>query len=191
VAVSGGGVDPVPGPSGPSTSGLIAGAVLGVVEDVDDPERQGKVRVRVPELGQNFLTTWAPIAALMAGDDRGAWMLPEVGDEAVVIFRRGDVNYPIVVGFVWNGVDRAPSTSVRERLIRSRNGHTIRLIDSTPTAGGNRGAVVVEDAHGNQIVLTNGKVTVRSRGVLELAGATVVIRTAGVTRVVSPTPNPL
>jgi phage baseplate assembly protein V len=179
------------GPSSRPPSGRIYGAVLGTVEDVDDPDRQGRIRVRVPELGQNFLTTWAPIAAVMAGDDRGAWILPEVGDEAVVVFQRGAVDYPIVVGFVWNGIDRAPSTSVRERLIRSKNGHTIRLIDSTPTGGGNKGAVVVEDAHGNHIVLTNGKVTVRSKGVLELSGATVIIRSAGVARVVSPTGNPI
>ena len=147
--------------------------------------------VRVPELGENFLTTWAPVAAPMAGAGRGVWMMPEVGDEAVVMFQRGDVDFPVVVGFLWNGRDTAPSSSVRERLIRSRNGHTIRLIDSTPTQGGNRGAVVIEDAHGNHIVLTNGKVVVQATGVLELSGATVVIRSAGVARVVSPTANPI
>ncbi len=179
------------GPAHGSPSGRIYGAVLGTVEKVNDPDNQGRVRVRICELGQNLLTTWAPIASLMAGDDRGTWIIPEVGDEAVVVFQRGVVDYPIVVGFVWNGVDRAPSTSVRERLIRSKNGHTIRLIDSTPTRGGNKGAVVVEDAHGNHVVLTNGKVTVRSQGVLELSGSTVIIRSAGVARIVSPTGNPI
>lgn len=182
---------PPPGGGYGSETGRIHGAVLGLVEHVDDPAGQGRIQVRCPELGQNFLTTWAPIASPMAGNDRGQWMIPEVGDEAVLIFQRGDVNHPIVVGFVWNGQDHAPSTAVRERMIRSKNGHTIRLIDSTATGGGNQGAIVIEDAHGNQIVLTNGKVSITSRGVLELAGATVIIRTAGVPRVISPTPNPI
>jgi len=172
-------------------TGHISGVVLGTVENVGDRENEGKVRVRVSELGENFLTTWAPIAAPMAGRDRGVWMIPEKGDEAVVMFQRGRVDYPVVVGFLWNGKDAAPSPSVRERMIRSKNGHTIRMIDSTPTEGGNRGALVIEDAHHNQIVLTNGKITIRARGVLELSGNTVVIRSSGVTRIVSPTPNPI
>jgi len=167
-----------------------AGAVwLGVVVDVDDPEGQGRVRVSFPFLGNDTPSAWAPIASAMAGNDYGTWFIPEVGDEAVVAFDRGDVSYPIVLGFVWNGVDRAPSTAVRERMLRSVNGHTIRLLDSTPTQDGNRGGVVVEDAHGNQIVLTNGKVTVFSVGVLELAGAQIVLNTAGVPRIVSPSAN--
>ena len=175
----------------PGATGKVDGVVLGTVENVDDPDHQGRVRVRIVELGENFLTTWAPIASPMAGKDRGSWFVPEVGDEAVVSFQRGDVNYPIVVGFVWNGEDTAPSTAVRERLIRSKNGHTIRLIDSTETAGGNRGAVVIEDGHGNHIVLTNGKVTIQSTGVLELSGQRVIITSSGVPRVVSPTGNPI
>ncbi len=39
--------------------------------------------------------------------------------------------------------------------------------------------------------MTNGKVTVRSVGILELEGATVVINSMGLRRVVSPTPNPI
>jgi phage baseplate assembly protein V len=167
-----------------------AGAVwLGVVVDVEDPAGQGRVRVRFPFLGNDTPSGWAPIASAMAGNDYGTWFIPEVGDEAVVVFDRGDTSQPIVLGFLWNGVDRAPSTAVRERMIRSVNGHTIRLLDSTPTQDGNRGAVVVEDASGNQIVLTNGKVSVRSIGVLELEGAVIVLNTAGVRRIVSPSPN--
>lgn len=170
--------------------GKIYGAVLGQVAAVDDPSHIGRVAVTVPALGTNYLN-WAPVAAPMAGDDRGCWLMPQVGDEAVILFEQGDVSFPIVVGFLWNGKDRPPSTSVRERMIRSFNGHTIRLIDSTPTPGGNKGAVVIEDAHHNQIVLTDGKVTVLSKGVLELKGTVIVLTSVGVSRVVSPTSNPI
>lgn len=168
-----------------------AGAVRATVVDVDDPKGEGRVRVSFPFLGNDSQSHWATIAAPMAGKDRGVWMVPEVGDEAVVVFERGDPSCPIVLGFTWNGVDTAPSTAVRERLIRSVNGHTIRFIDSTPTAGGNQGGIVIEDAHNNRIVLTNGKITISTPGVLELDGAVVMIRSSGVSRIVSPSPNPI
>ena len=52
----------------------------------------------------------AAIASAMAGNDRGVWFVPEIDDEAVVAFDRGDPSWPIVLGFLWNGVDAAPST---------------------------------------------------------------------------------
>ncbi|HSO69802.1 MAG TPA: phage baseplate assembly protein V [Arachnia sp.] len=174
-----------------ATSGRIPGLVIGQVEDVNDPLGQGRVRVRFGWLSSPTLSNWAPIASMMAGNDRGAWFIPEVGDEAVLAFDRGDPSYPIVLGFLWNGVDAAPSTSVRERMIRSVNGHTIRLLDSTPTSGGNAGGIAIEDASGNSIVLTNGKVTVHSVGVLELDAAAIVLTSAGVRRVVTPNANPI
>jgi len=169
----------------------ISGLMLGLVADVDDPLGQGRIRVRFPSLGSDALSNWAPIAAAMAGNDRGTWFPPRVDDEAVVAFDRGDPSWPIVLGFLWNGADAAPSTSVQERLIRSFNGHTIRLLDSTPTAGGNAGGIAIEDASGNSIVLTNGKVTVHSVGVLELDAATIVLTSSGVRRIVTPNANPI
>jgi len=49
----------------------------------------------------------------------------------------------------------------------------------------------VEDAHGNAIVLADGKVTVTSKGILELQGTVIVMTSAGVSRVLSPTSNPI
>lgn len=167
------------------------GVYPAVVTDVHDPAGEGRIRVSFPHLGSTQRSAWAALATPMAGNDRGVWLVPEVGDEAVVSFEFGDASRPVILGFRWNGVDRAPSTAVRERLIRSVNGHTIRFLDASPTSGGNTGGIVIEDASGNQIVMTNGKVTVRSVGILELEGATVVINSMGLRRVVSPTPNPI
>jgi phage baseplate assembly protein V len=177
-------------PSNDPPAGRIYGVVLGQVTDVHDPKHTGRVQIQIPLLGSNYLN-WAPISSPMAGHDRGFWMMPEVGDEVVVVFEQGDVSYPIVLGFLYNGVDTPPSTAVRERMIRSVNGHTIRLIDSTPTPEGNTGAVVIEDASGNVIVLTQGKVTIAASELLELSGAGIMLTVGGVSRMVSPMPNPL
>jgi uncharacterized protein involved in type VI secretion and phage assembly len=178
--------------SQPSAVGTApAGLVLGKVQSVDDPNGWGRVQVQFPWLDGNAVSNWAPIASLMGGKDYGTWFIPEVGDEAVVGFDRGDVNHPFVLGFLWNGQASAPSTSVHERMIRSVNKHTIRFLDSTPTAGGNQGGIAIEDAAGNSIVMTNTQVTIHAVGTLVLDAAAVTITSAGVTRIVSPTPNPI
>ena len=177
--------------SGPSSSTTVPGLVIGLVEDTVDPLSQGRVRVRFPYLDSVALSNWAPIATMMAGNGHGTWFIPEVGSEAVLAFDRGDPSCPVVLGFLWNGIDVPPSASTKERLIRSVNGHTIRFLDSTPTAGGNQGGIAIEDATGNSIVLTNGKVTVRAAGALELDAATIVLTSNGVRRVVSPNANPI
>jgi uncharacterized protein involved in type VI secretion and phage assembly len=174
----------------PSAVGTApTGLALGTVVDTADPEGWGRVRVSLSWLPGNPMSNWAPIASPLAGNDYGTWFIPEVGDEAVVGFDRGDVNYPFVLGFLWNGQATAPSTSVRERMIRSVNKHTIRFLDPSPTAGGNQGGIAIEDASGNSIVLTNTQVTIRSAGTLLLDAATVVITSNGVPRIVSPTPH--
>jgi phage baseplate assembly protein V len=174
----------------PSAAGTAPpGLVLGTVHDTDDPQGWGRVRVQYRWLGGTTISDWAPIASLLAGPDYGTWFIPEIGNEAVLAFDRGDVNHPFVLGFLWNGEDHAPSTSVKERIIRSVNHHTIRFLDPTPTPQGNKGGISIEDAHGNYIVLTNNQVTVHAEGTLLLDGANVAIKANGVTRNVSSTPN--
>src|SRR5688572_29680874 len=150
----------------------FTGVIVGTVEDVDDPNGLGRIRIGFPWLGGTSQSHWAPIASAMAGGGRGMFFMPEVGDEALVAFDHGDVDQAIVLGFLWNGRDQPPSTNVHERMIRSVNGHTIRFLDSTPE-GGNLGAIVIEDAHHNCIVLSNGKITIKGAALLDLRAPTV------------------
>ena len=168
------------------------GVMVGIVRDVNDPNGQGRVRVEFPWLGGTSDSYWASVCAAMAGGGRGAFFMPEVGDEVVVAFDHGDVNHPYILGFTWNGKDMPPSTSVRERMIRSVNGHAIRFLDTTPTSG-DKGAVIIEDAHGNRITLSNGKVHIKSVAVLEIEAATISLTGPGGAwrRIVSPSNNPI
>jgi hypothetical protein len=101
-------------------------------------------------------------------------------------FDKGNTRTPYVVGFLWNGVDAPPSQDVRDRRIMSKNGHTIRFLDSTPSAG-SVGALIIEDGHGNAITLSNGKIAIRSMGVLELTSPHITLNG----RVVAPNGNPI
>jgi hypothetical protein len=71
-------------------------------------------------------------------------------------------------------------------MIRSNNGHTIRFVDSTP-ANGSQGALIIEDAHGNAITLTNGRMVIHAQGMLEISGASVTIQN----RLVRPIGGPI
>lgn len=116
----------------------------------------------------------ARLATPMAGNDRGMFFMPEVGDEVVVGFELGDVNRPVVLGSLWNDraqppaqADTAPSNNVR--TIVSRAGHEITL-DDTPGAGGieirTRGGFRIEIDDGGLSITTTGN-SLTSRIVLD------------------------
>jgi uncharacterized protein involved in type VI secretion and phage assembly len=160
----------------------INGLVIGIVTQVD----VGKIKVNYPWLDENQESDWIRIATAMSGNNRGSCLMPEVKDEVLIGFDQGSTRTPYVVGFLWNGVDAPPSQDVRDRRIMSANGHTVRFLDSTPS-GGSLGALVIEDGHGNAITMSNGKITIRSVGVLEISAPTITMNG----RIVAPNGNPI
>jgi phage baseplate assembly protein V len=163
--------------------GQINGVAMGLVQDRDG---QGRVRVQFPWLDEMLRSDWIPIAVPMAGAGRGLFLMPEPGDEVLVAFEHGKFEHPVVIGFIWNGADRPPTSEPRERTFASKNGHKIRFLDSTPSAG-NKGAVIIEDAHGNRISLSNGQVAINAVAVVQINAPTVLING----RPVLPVPTPI
>ena len=172
-----------PEPQPVPTSGLV----IGVVTDNQDPEGQGRVKVKYPWLAPDQSSDWARVVVPGGGAERGIQFLPEINDEVLIGFELGDVHYPYVLGGLWNKQDAPPRRStqivsggkVQQRIIRSRAGHVITLDDSE---GG--GGVTIQDRRGNRIVLDSGAnaLTVEAKGNLTLkAGGQVEIRGNGVT----------
>jgi phage protein D/phage baseplate assembly protein gpV len=93
------------GAAGPAQPAFGAQLVLGVVTNTNDPEDMGRVRVRYPALSGDAEGAWARIAAMSAGKERGALMLPVVGEEVLVGFEHGDTTRPYVLGSLFNGQD--------------------------------------------------------------------------------------
>lgn len=115
----------------------ICGVMIGVVvknDSTNDSAKPGPglVKVKIPLLGMQE-SNWARIASFMAGKERGAFFLPEVGDEVLVAFENGDVNRPFIMGALWNGKDTPPDTNSdgknNTRIIKSRNGHILQFSD--------------------------------------------------------------
>jgi uncharacterized protein involved in type VI secretion and phage assembly len=133
--------------------------VVGIVTDNQDPDGQGRVKVKYPWLSPDHASHWARVVAPGAGADRGVEFIPEINDEVLVGFEQGDVHHPYVLGGLWNGQDAPPAKSsdavsggkVQKRVIKSRAGHVI-TVDDTDGAGG----ITIQDAKGNKIVLDAG-----------------------------------
>lgn len=110
------------------------GVTIGVVTNNQDPDGMGRVKVRLPWLTDEDESHWARVVAPMAGNDRGLYLLPEVDDEVLVAFEHGIVEFPYVLGALWNGKDKPPEANDdgknNKRTIKSRSGHIIRLDDS-------------------------------------------------------------
>jgi uncharacterized protein involved in type VI secretion and phage assembly len=146
---------------GDGRDGGVRGVAVGVVTNNEDPEGLARVKLSFPWRDAADESYWARIATPMAGDGRGTYFLPEVGDEVLVAFEDGDIAHPYVVGALWNGVDAPPADNADGsndlRLVRSRGGHELVFDDAD---GG--GIEIVTNA-GHRIVLddTGGGETLR------------------------------
>jgi phage protein D/phage baseplate assembly protein gpV len=99
-----GGLDAPTGTHGPT------GVVVAIVTDNKDPEDMGRVKVKYPWMpkdnGQELTSDWARVVNLWAGKEYGSFALPEVNDEVLVAFEHGDMDFPYVVGGLYNGKDK-------------------------------------------------------------------------------------
>jgi uncharacterized protein involved in type VI secretion and phage assembly len=112
----------------------LYGVTIGVVTNNQDPDKLGRIKVKFPWLSDQQESAWARLLSPMAGNNRGFYCLPEVDDEVLVAFDHGQVDFPYILGALWNGQDKPPGTNDdgknNQRLIKSRSGHVIILDDT-------------------------------------------------------------
>lgn len=144
-------------------SSKINGVVTAVVTNNKDEEGMGRVKVTFPWLAENDESHWARVATMMAGNDRGIYFLPEVGDEVLVAFEHGDIHYPYIVGSLWNGKDKVHETNDdgknNLRVIKSRSGHKVILDDTE----GNEKITVIDKTEQRTIVIDSKEKTIDIR----------------------------
>jgi uncharacterized protein involved in type VI secretion and phage assembly len=151
----------------------IKGVVTGTVKEIDPAT--GAIKVEFNWMSPPQRSHWAPIATLMSGKGRGCYYMPEIDDEALIVFDQGDFDHPYVIGFLWNGMDTPPSTEQHLRLIHSVNGHEIGIYDPVQQTGGDKGFIRIQDAHGNMIELGNRHITITGTGNIQISAPNVTI----------------
>lgn len=176
--------------------GHAKGVAVAVVRENKDNTGMARVKVSYPWHSQPQQSYWARLVTPMAGKQRGIYFLPEVGDEVLVVFDRGDMRFPYVLGGLWNGVDKAAldnadgKNDVRE--IKTRKGHKLTFDD------GSKGLVQLEmndgrrltfkddlvelvDGKGNTLAFKSdaGEVTLEAKTKLVLKAGQVQIQATG------------
>ncbi len=120
---------------GKQKDSAIHGVVPAIVTNNEDTENRGRVRLTFPWLSDKNESDWCRIVTMMAGDDMGFYVLPEVGDEVLVAFDRGNINCPYVIGMLWNGKTKVPEENTggknNVRTFKTRSGHQLTFDDNT------------------------------------------------------------
>lgn len=181
---------------GLETDGAIVGVAIAVVTQNKDPEGLCRVEVRYPWHADSQVSDWARVSVPMAGDGRGMVMIPEVGDEVLVAFERGDLRRPYVLGALWSQEQRPPVANDDgqndKRLVKSRKGHTLLFDDGQlgvvelSHVDGRRVVlddqrITLEDNKGNRLEIDSqdGTITIEASGQINLKAASIALEAAG------------
>ncbi|WP_221348521.1 VgrG-related protein [Streptomyces beigongshangae] len=161
-----------------------------LVTDVQDPLKQGRVKLQFPWLDDAYVSDWTRTVQL--GGKAGGGIFPlDVGDEVLVAFDRGALDHPFVIGGLYNGVDKPTVVKdvwlhdpVKKKAIRhtvsDRDGNRMDLL-SQQTGQRKQG---VRLASGNDKLIINldrtkTEITVDSKGAVSITGGTSVSVEAG------------
>jgi len=127
------------------------GVEVGIVTNVQDPQKLGRIKVQLPRLPGGPESDWARVAQPAAGAGRGFYWLPEVGDEVLIAFELGQANRPYVIGALWNGKDKPMKDAYADdnstRMIQTKSGHKIVLCDKSGEE-----KIVIADKSGNRSI---------------------------------------
>jgi uncharacterized protein involved in type VI secretion and phage assembly len=168
--------------AGAGYAGGTAGVAVGLVSDVKDPLRIGRVKVTFPTMSDTHVSAWARTVHVGAGPSRGSLILPEVGDEVLVAFGQGDLDDPYVLGGLYNGKDKpwsSPDASdyvdggngkIARRGLVSRTGMVIDLVESAndeklclTTNGGKQRITLAQKSDAAIEIVSEGPVTVTAK----------------------------
>jgi uncharacterized protein involved in type VI secretion and phage assembly len=162
----------------PAPAHWLAGAHIAKVTSVQDPDSLGRVQVQLlaPDPDGDALI-WARVAVPFAGDNFGAFLIPDVEAEVLVLFPAGAAGDPVVVGALWNGKTKVPESlpgNVVDRwTLTGKNGTRIAIVEESSgqekveIATPNGATATLTDASGGSIKLEVGahSFTMDSQGV--------------------------
>jgi Rhs element Vgr protein len=178
---------PVTTPPAAALLPAVNGLQIGVVVALEgDPDGEDRIQVRIPVVSTGGDGIWARLATLDAGEGRGTFFRPEIGDEVVVGFLGGDPRHPVVLGQCHSSAKPAPVPGSDDNHVKgytSRSQLSLTFDDdgkvvSLETPEGNRlslseadRSATLSDQHGNSITLDANGITIDSTGDLVLKAA--------------------
>ncbi len=162
-------------------SGLLAGVCglqVGKVTQLEsDPDGRNRIKVFLPIISADEQGFWARVATLDAGNERGSFFLPEIGDEVIVGFINDDPRDAVVLGMVNSSAKPAPLTAedannqkgfvTRSKMKMIFDDDKISYTLETPigkkvTVDEDAGIIKMEDEFGNKMVMDKDGITIES-----------------------------
>ncbi|MCB2206171.1 type VI secretion system tip protein VgrG [bacterium] len=155
----------------------VHGLQIGIVTNLEDPDGEDRIQVRLPLVQSADDGAWMRLASLDAGDQRGMVFRPELGDEVVVGFFNNDPRHGVVLGMLHSSSHPAPiqgSNDNHEKGYVSRSDIRIHVDDdkkvlTLSTPGGHEivmdddgTSITMKDSNGNSIVMDSSGITIES-----------------------------
>jgi Rhs element Vgr protein len=171
-------------------SGLVPnihGLQTGVVTQLEsDPDGENRVLVRIPVIDNENNGLWARVATLDAGDGRGSFFLPEIGDEVIVGFVNDDPRDPVILGMLHSSAKPAPVDAAddnHEKGFVTRSEMKLMFNDDkksitieTPAGKSivideDAGTIIMEDENSNKMEFSSDGIVIESGKDLKLKAA--------------------
>ena len=176
-------------------AGAVHGLQIGIVVQLqNDPDGEDRIRVKIPVIDNDDQGIWTRIASLDAGEDRGAFFRPEIGDEVIVGFINDDPRDAIVLGMLHSSAKPAPITAQdvnHEKGFTTRSKMHLQFNDDTKTitidtpAGNSitideQGMKIeIKDQNSNKITMATSGITIESPKNVEIkAGVNLTLSAA-------------
>lgn len=164
----------------PGVCGLQVGIVVQLEED---PDGEDRVLVKIPVISNEDDGIWARVSCLDAGENRGSFFRPEIGDEVILGFINDDPRDAVILGMLNSSAKPAPITAAddnHEKGFVTRSGIKLMFNDeeaslTLETPNGNSlvlsddtGGIKLEDENGNIIEMTSKGIVLKSAKDLSL-----------------------
>lgn len=142
------------------------GLYLATVVDVNDPEKLGRVRLKMDQFeDSDDEPVWASVSRPAGGKDTSVFFTPKLEDQVIVGFLVGDVNEPVIMGYAHsNKQPKAEQVDTKKHGIVTSVGRVIfneeaKTIEVTFAAGGKESVIKMSD---EGIEITAPRITMKA-----------------------------
>jgi Rhs element Vgr protein len=165
----------------------IHGLQIGIAVQLEnDPDGEDRIQVKLPALDNQAKGVWARVCTLDAGQERGSFFRPEIGDEVIVGFLNDDPRDAIVLGMLNSSAKPAPWPGKDDNHIKgwqTRSKMKLffddeKIIATLETPAGNKfivsedeKSITLEDQNGNKIVMNDQGIQIKSIKDLKMEAA--------------------
>ncbi len=165
----------------------IKGLHTGIVTDLEDPMNEFRVKIKLPSVSMQEEGMWARMMMPDAGNNRGFFFRPEVGDEVLVGFLNEDPNYPVILGGLHSSAKAAPlqqNNDNHEKGLQTRSEMKWVWNDekksfTTETPAGKKiivdedaGEIQIADENGNKFLMNADGITIEASKAINIKAGT-------------------